>query len=77
MSYEKQTWVNGVTPLDAEHLNHMEQGISQLSEEKVSLPKANDGSIIPGTAGWYAVSDGAGGITWVDSAPSTGGETTH
>ena len=48
-----------------------------LSEEKVSLPKANDGSIIPGTAGWYAVSDGAGGITWVDSAPSTGGETTH
>ena len=27
MAYEKQTWVNGVTPLDAEHLNHMEQGI--------------------------------------------------
>ena len=51
--------------------------LSALSEEKVSLPKANDGSIIPGTAGWYAVSDGAGGITWVDSAPSTGGETTH
>ena len=51
--------------------------IRSLSEEKVSLPKANDGSIIPGTAGWYAVSDGAGGITWVDSAPSTGGTTTH
>ena len=51
--------------------------LSALSEEKVSLPKANDGSIIPGTAGWYAVSDGAGGITWVDSAPSTGGTTTH
>ena len=51
--------------------------IRSLSEEKVSLPKANDGSIIPGTAGWYAVSDGAGGITWVESAPSTGGETTH
>ena len=33
MAYEKQTWVDGVTPLDAEHLNHMEQGISQLSEE--------------------------------------------
>ena len=28
MAYEKQTWVDGVTPLDAEHLNHMEQGIS-------------------------------------------------
>lgn len=31
MAYEKQTWVDGVTPLNAEHLNHMEQGISQLS----------------------------------------------
>ena len=51
--------------------------IRSLSEEKVSLPKADDGSIIPGTAGWYAVSDGAGGITWVESAPSTGDETTH
>lgn len=77
MAYQKQTWVDGVTPLDAEHLNHMEQGISQLSEEKVSLPKAEDGTAILGTAGWYAVSDGAGGITWVESAPSTGGGTTH
>ena len=77
MAYEKQTWVDGVTPLDAEHLNHMEQGISQLSEEKVSLPKDTDGNVIHGTVGWYAVSDGAGGITWVESAPSTGGETTH
>lgn len=50
--------------------------INLLSEEKVSLPKAEDGTAIPGTAGWYAVSDGAGGITWVESAPSTGGETT-
>lgn len=33
MAYQKQTWVDGVTPLNAEHLNHMEQGISQLSEE--------------------------------------------
>lgn len=47
--------------------------INLLSEEKVSLPKAEDGTAIPGTAGWYAVSDGAGGITWVESAPSTGG----
>lgn len=54
--------------------------IRPLSEEKVSLPKAEDGTAIPGTAGWYAVSDGAGGITWVESAPSTGGggeTTTH
>ena len=31
MAYEKQTWVNGVTPLDAEHLNHMEQGIFEAN----------------------------------------------
>lgn len=37
MAYEKQTWVDGVTPLDAEHLNHMEQGISQLSEKIANL----------------------------------------
>ena len=54
--------------------------LSALSEKKVSLPKAEDGTAIPGTAGWYAVSDGAGGIKWVESAPSTGGggeTTTH
>lgn len=54
--------------------------IRSLSEEKVSLPQSADGTAIPGTAGWYAVSDGAGGITWVESAPSTGGggeTTTH
>ena len=53
---------------------------NRLSEEKVSLPKGADGNVITGTAGWYAVSDGAGGITWVESAPSTGGggeTTTH
>ena len=53
---------------------------NQLSEEKVSLPKDTTGNVITGTAGWYAVSDGAGGITWVESAPSTGGggeTTTH
>ena len=54
--------------------------LSALSEEKVSLPKDTDGNVIHGTVGWYAVSDGAGGITWVESAPSTGGgggTTTH
>ena len=56
------------------------EDISKLSAEKVSLPKAEDGTAILGTSGWYAVSDGAGGITWVESAPSTGGGgkiTTH
>lgn len=61
-------------------LENTGDAIRSLSEGKVSLPKADDGSIIPGTAGWYAVSDGVGGITWVESAPSTGGgggTTTH
>ena len=40
MAYQKQTWVDGVTPLDAEHLNHMEQGISQLSEEIVTTSES-------------------------------------
>ena len=39
MAYEKQTWVNGVTPLDAEHLNHMEHGISQIA----NLPSGGSG----------------------------------
>ena len=40
MAYAKQTWVDGVTPLDAEHLNHMEQGISQLSDEIVTTAES-------------------------------------
>lgn len=28
MSYEKQVWTDGVSPLDAERMNHMEQGIA-------------------------------------------------
>lgn len=50
--------------------------IRSLSDENVSLPKDTDGNVIPGTVGWYAVSDGAGGITWVESVPS-GETTTH
>jgi hypothetical protein len=30
--YEKQTWVDGVTPADAEHFNHMENGIAANAE---------------------------------------------
>lgn len=32
MEYIRQTWVDGVTPLDAEHLNHMENGIKANAE---------------------------------------------
>lgn len=79
MPYEKQTWVKG-DKITAAKLNHLEDGVRSLSEEKVSLPKDAYGNVTAGTAGWYAVSDGAGGITWVESAPSTGGggeTTTH
>ena len=30
--YTKQTWVDGETPVDAEHLNHIEDGVERLSE---------------------------------------------
>lgn len=33
MAYKKQTWVDLETPLDAEHMNHIEDGIGSLSEE--------------------------------------------
>lgn len=66
---------------NTEDITGLKSHLSQLSDEKVSLPKDEDGNVITGTAGWYAVSDGVGGITWVESAPSTGGggteTTTH
>ena len=36
-NYEKQNFVSGQI-LKAEHLNHMEDGIGQLSEDKVANP---------------------------------------
>lgn len=33
MAYEKQTWANNVTPLDADHMNHIENGIAESSTE--------------------------------------------
>lgn len=33
MAYTKQTWVNGETPLDADHLNHVEAGIASMADE--------------------------------------------
>lgn len=42
------------------------------SSQRVNLPLNEDGTPNYGTAGYYAVSDGAGGITWV-SAGNSGG----
>lgn len=33
MPYTKRTWVDNVTPINAEHLNHMEEGIAALADE--------------------------------------------
>ena len=30
MAYVKQIWEDGVTPCDAEHMNHIEDGIGRL-----------------------------------------------
>lgn len=54
MLYEKQTWVDNETPVDAEHLNHIEEGVAALSEGKVSLDevvKALDGGGVNIVAG--------------------------
>lgn len=40
----------------------------------LKLPVDEVGAPVYGTAGQYAVSDGAGGITWVGTAPDSGGD---
>ena len=47
--------------------------VDELSEAKVNLPTNEDGTPNYGTAGYYAVSDGAGGIKWVASGNTGGG----
>jgi hypothetical protein len=49
--------------------------ITELSEAKVNLPINADGTPNHGTAGYYAVSDGAGGIKWVAGGNTGGGDT--
>ena len=39
MAYTKQTWVDGTTPIDAEHLNHIEDGIKNNSIHSIHLVK--------------------------------------
>lgn len=55
MDYIKQTWVDGVTPLDAARMNHIEDGIKDNSDAVALLTKRVDSltgggsSIIIGT----------------------------
>lgn len=37
MAYEKQTWIDNETPVNAEHLNHIEEGVASLAEEMANL----------------------------------------
>lgn len=46
MAYEKQTWVDNETPVDAEHLNHIEEGVAALSEEIEELTENITGSSV-------------------------------
>ena len=39
MAYEKQTWIDRQTPLDAEHMNHIEEGVSAAHEALANLPE--------------------------------------
>ena len=50
--------------------------LSGTIANKVSLPKNEDGTVNHGTVGYYAVSDGAGGIKWVASGNTGGGTDT-
>lgn len=40
MAYQKQTWVDRVTPLDAQHMNFMENGIQEAHTEIDALKKS-------------------------------------
>ena len=44
MAYEKRTWVSGTTPLSAENMNYMEEGIAAANEgvDKLNTDKQND-----------------------------------
>lgn len=39
--------------------------LDRLLDNKINLPIEENGNVIHGTAGQFAVSDGTGGITWV------------
>lgn len=43
MSYEKQIWSTG-DKITAEKLNHLEDGVSSISEEIAAIPSGKDGS---------------------------------
>ena len=71
MAYEKQSWVNGVSPVSAARLNHIEDGIeAALLKEDADTEYAPVERALPtgGTAGQMPVKTNSG-VAWQD-APS-------
>ena len=79
MAYEKQTWsdVHGETPIDANRLNHMEQGIEEAGktggievgtivewEDDVAIPEGYE-EVETG----YSTSEVKTGEYWIDGKP--------
>lgn len=59
---------------DAPTLAQVREMVGNDSGDYVALPLNADGTPNYGTAGHYAVSDGAGGVTWVAAGNSGGGD---
>lgn len=55
MSYVKQTWVDKETPVDAEHLNHMEDGISENAEAIKKIQESSGSKLVMGESGDYTL----------------------
>lgn len=60
-SYPRFKVGDGTTLVSA--LPFADAGINNINDKKINLPET-DGTVNYGTVGQFAVSDGAGGITW-------------
>lgn len=82
MAYTKQNWVDDVTPVDAEHLNHMESGIEAANNSApitigtVTSGETANATITDGKLNLVLVNgkDGAQGPAGQDGAPGTPGQ---
>lgn len=72
MGYEKQIWQDGVTPLDAQHMNHMEEGIeAALPTKETAYEMEISGELTPETITW----SGEGWTETADGFAHTVGQT--
>ena len=70
MAYEKRTWVSGTTPLSAENMNYMEEGIA-AANEGVDKLNTDYGSKKPYYKELTVTSDSVGRISFGSNIPST------